>query len=222
MAKFITNSYEINDCFNKIEVVVNTTNVKIEPSVDENSKLICYEKPRRKHLFMVENGTLKIVSAKRKWLDFGFRCAEIKLYIPKKTYEAINVKVNTGCVDVSNLNVSGDISIITNTGKIKIDCISCCNFHSKGGTGSVNLNGLVARENIKIKRNTGNVVFNKCDAKDVYIKTNTGSVDANFLTGKAFITKSNTGKINLQDIKTNNTTNGKCEIYTNTGNISLK
>ena len=68
-----------------------------------------------------------------------------------------------------------------------------------------------------IKRSTGKVEFNQCDADTIYVKTNTGSVTGSLLSEKVFITDTDTGKVDVP--KT--ITGGRCEITTDTGNIII-
>ena len=222
MAKFIINESVIVGDYNKIEINVNTTNIKILPSEDEKTKLVCHEKKRRKHQLLLENMILKVKSTEKKWLSFGFKYAELTLYIPIKKYENINIINNTGSVEMFNIFEAGELLIKTNTGSVTLDTVNCDELVSKGGTGCVSLNKLISKNNIDIKRNTGNVKLKKCDGKNIYIKTNTGRVEVNLLTSKLFITKSNTGKLKTDTMKMENTNlSGKCEIKTNTGNIIL-
>lgn len=218
LRKFETNTYEISENYKNISIWVDTVDVLIEPTTSENTKLVCYE--NKKHLFEINNETLEIKEDK-KWfnlLSIGFKKSNITLFVPKNIYESIIVKCNTGSVNISNLVFDRDINIITNTGKINLENINCEKFTSKCNTGSVMLKNLIASKEIKIKNNTGNVILAKCDANDIFIKTNTGNIEGSFLTEKTFLVNTNERKVKTPK----NSTNGICEIKTNTGKVSFQ
>ena len=104
------------------------------------------------------------------------------------------------------------------TGKINASHVSCKSFATTGSTGDVFLDDLIAEEGITIKRSTGDVKLDACDASELLVETDTGDVKGSLCSEKVFITKTNTGKIDVP--KT--TTGGRCEIKTNTGDIKLQ
>lgn len=216
--KFKTNTYEISENYKNISIDVNTVDVLIETTTSENTKLVCYE--NKKHVFEINNETLEI-KEDRKWfnlLSVGFKKSNITLFLPKTQYENIILKCNTGCVNIANLIFKNDINIKTNTGKISLENINCENFTSKCNTGSVMLKNLIASKEIRIKNNTGNVTLAKCDAKDIFIKTNTGNIEGSFLTEKTFFVNNNERKVKTPKTSSN----GICEIKTNTGKVSFQ
>ena len=79
------------------------------------------------------------------------------------------------------------------------------------------MTNLVAEDNISVERTTGFVKLEKCDAAELYIKTDTGDVKGTLLSDKVFITKTDTGHIEVP--KT--ITGGRCEISTDTGDIRI-
>lgn len=218
--KYETNTHEINYDFKKILIDVNTDDIVIEPTNEDKSKLIFFEVKKRKHIFSIEEDTLKISSYKKKWyqiFNFQFKREKINLYLPKITYDSILIKCNTGNVDVSSVKCSGDFEIKINTGETNLEDISCKNFKSRGNTGNIKLSNLITSEIINVKVNTGNIVFDKCEALDFFIKTNTGNIKGTLPKNKIIVVNKN-HKIEIpKDLS-----NGKCEISTNTGKISLE
>ena len=80
------------------------------------------------------------------------------------------------------------------------------------------MKNVIATEKFSIKRSTGDVKFDSCDAAEIFVETDTGDVNGSLLTNKVFITKTDTGRINVP----NSITGGKCEIITNTGDIKIQ
>jgi DUF4097 and DUF4098 domain-containing protein YvlB len=68
-----------------------------------------------------------------------------------------------------------------------------------------------------IKRTTGDVTFEGCDAAELLVATDTGDVEGTLLTEKIFFVETDTGRREYP--KT--TTGGKCEITTDTGDIKI-
>ena len=77
------------------------------------------------------------------------------------------------------------------------------------------MSNVIATEKFHIKRSTGNVKFDDCDAAEIMVKTSTGNVKGNFLTDKDFDAKASTGKVDVPKSREG----GKCEIRTSTGDI---
>ncbi len=130
--------------------------------------------------------------------------------------DSISLCASTGKITTDSIKCH-DLYIKVSTGKTYLSDVDCDNFTSEGTTGLINLEDVVATGSFNIKRSTGDVSFDACDASQVYIKTSTGSVKGNFLTEKIYIASSSTGDINVPK----STKGGKCEIYTDTGDIQI-
>ena len=168
-------------------------------------------------------------------IDISTSTGDIKNYASAS--EVMKIKTSTGDIhaenifaNIMNFSVStGDVEIISavceetleingSTGKFKLADISCKNLISKGTTGDIALLDLIAAERISIQRNTGDVKFDSCDANEIFVKTSTGDVSGSFLSEKSFTTDSNTGKITVPK----DTVGGKCEIFSDTGDIKIE
>lgn len=130
---------------------------------------------------------------------------------------ALDLSVSTGDVIAKSITCEGDIKINVSTGRTKLTDVTCKNVTSNGSTGDISLKNVIAVEKISIERSTGDVKFEGSDAAEIFIKTNTGDVEGSLLTDKVFITKTDTGRINVP----NSITGGRCEITTDTGDIKI-
>ena len=239
--KYEENKYIIGDEFRNINIDTNTADIKIEPSYEEECKIVCYEEEKVKHTVKVVNDTLQIsVSDQRKWYDHigvSVDNTKITVYLPKNfVFENISIKASTADIKAENLNVgrielsvsTGDITlnsincenevdVSVSTGKTKLTDVFCNSLFSSGSTGDISLDNVIANREISINRSTGDVKLNRCDASALLIKTDTGDVNGSLLSDKVFITQSDTGRIDVP--KT--VTGGKCEITTDTGDITI-
>lgn len=130
----------------------------------------------------------------------------------------LDVLASTGEITVDNVSCEGDAKIRVTTGEIELGNLKCHNLAVNADTGSVVLERVVADKNFSIMTNTGDVNFDRADAGEIFVKTSTGHVKGTLLSEKVFITKTDTGRIDVP--KT--TSGGKCEIVTDTGDIQLK
>ena len=129
----------------------------------------------------------------------------------------IELSVTTGDINIKNATCDADVEAMLTTGKAVLTDVYCKNFISSGNTGDLILKYVAAEKEFSIKRSTGDVKLDSCDAKDIYIKTDTGDVAGNILSEKVFITETDTGTVKVP--KT--TKGGKCEITTDTGDIKI-
>ena len=130
---------------------------------------------------------------------------------------ALDLSVTTGGITVSDVKCTGDVKINVSTGKVKLTDVQCKNLTSSGNTGDISLTHVIAAENLSIKRSTGDVRFDGSDAAEIFVETDTGDVTGTLLSEKVFITNTDTGDIDVP--KT--VTGGKCEISTDTGDITI-
>ena len=130
----------------------------------------------------------------------------------------LDLSVSTGKVTVSNATCDGNVAIKGSTGKTNLTDTVCQNIISNGDTGDIVLKNVIAVEKFSIKRSSGDVRFDGSDAAEIFVETDTGDVTGTLLSEKIFITKTDTGNVDVP--KT--TAGGKCEINTDTGDINLK
>ncbi len=130
---------------------------------------------------------------------------------------ALDLSVTTGKVTVSDVSCDGDVTVGVSTGKTYLTDTRCKSIISSGNTGDIYLDNVIATEKFSIERSTGDVKFDGCDAVEIYVKTDTGDVTGSLLTEKVFITRTDTGNVDVP--KT--VSGGKCEITTDTGDINI-
>ena len=92
------------------------------------------------------------------------------------------------------------------------------NAESSYRTGDVNLTQFIASGRITIKRSTGDIRFDMCDAAELEVETDTGSIRGSLLTEKVFIAKSDTGRVSVPET----TSGGVCKLTTDTGDIKIE
>lgn len=129
----------------------------------------------------------------------------------------LDLSVSTGGVQLRSVDCAGDVKLIVSTGKAVLTDLSCRSFLSEGDTGGVRLTNVIAADRIRIERTTGDVELDGCDAAELYLTADTGDVRGTLLSEKVFLVQSDTGRIDVP--KT--ITGGRCEITTDTGDITM-
>lgn len=238
--EYVTNTHELNEEFDNINLHLDDTNVDFKLSDDGKCKVVCKELEDYNHKVFVENGCLKIeADESRKWYQklFSFKSADVTVYLPKDAYQSLEIDNVTGDIDISsgfsfenvliaattgNIHISGidcfgDLAAEVTTGDIEISDVSCGNLRCDTTTGDIEMSGVVAEGRFSIKATTGDIELRGCDASEVYIKLTTGDVDANFLTEKTVYADTTTGDVDVQ----RGTGGGSCEIETTTGDIKV-
>ena len=173
--------------------------------------------------------------------EYSFQSVEIKgstadVTVGAEVRESLNVELTTGAVKVENTKV-GAISLTTDTGRIQmlsVTCegdaflnvttgdtdvrnVTCRNLTSRGTTGDLELERVVATEKFSIERDTGDVEFDRCDAAEIYVETSTGDVEGTLLSEKTFFAYSDTGYVDVPKTMGG----GRCEVTCSTGHIEL-
>lgn len=122
-----------------------------------------------------------------------------------------------GLITVNGAVCHGDISIHVSTGETDLTNVVCKKIVSKGDTGDIVLNQVVAEEIISIERSTGDVRFHGSDALGIFVETDTGDVTGSLLTGKYFMVETDTGSVDVPK----DSHGGRCGITTGTGDVQI-
>jgi DUF4097 and DUF4098 domain-containing protein YvlB len=154
--------------------------------------------------------------------DFKFENVELSLstgdvVVDGLTTNTLDVALSTGDVTITNANVSSDVKVTVSTGKTTFTNLNCKNLTSNGSTGKAILTNVIASGKIDVKRSTGDVIFDNSDANEILVETDTGDVKGSLRSAKIFVTRTDTGRIDVPD----STSGGKCKITTDTGNINI-
>lgn len=130
----------------------------------------------------------------------------------------LDLTASTGNVTVSGVSCEGDVRVHVTTGKVNLTDLACKNVITTGNTGDIFMKNVLASETFSIERSTGDVAFDACDAAEIFVTTDTGDVSGTLLSDKVFLTRTDTGDVDVP--KT--ITGGRCEITTDTGDIRLR
>ena len=153
-----------------------------------------------------------------KFADVNITLSTGDITLQSISANAISLRVSTGKIALKNIKCEGDLKAEVSTGKTYLTNVNSGNIISGGNTGDITLKKVTSKQKISIERSTGDVKFDGCDANDIVVVTDTGDVKGTLLSDKVFITKTDTGSIDVP----NSTSGGKCEITTDTGDIRIE
>ncbi len=218
--KYETNTYEINEDFNKISVDVKTASVTFVHSEDGKCRVECYEQEKVKHTARVEDGELKVsVSDTRKWWDhisvFSFKSPKVTVYLPSTEYLSLSVEANTGKVEVAKEFTFGVLDISVDTSDIILRADVTGNANIEIDTGKVTLEDL-SLGSAEISCDTGNITVKKVKASGKLItEADTGKTKLSDVTCNSLDAKGDTGDIVLERV----VAEGSFNICVHTGDV---
>lgn len=197
-------------------------------SVDERKwyeRVSVLGEPRVLTLYLPEDdfGDLTIETSTGSIRITGFRFEHIRIECStgdvkcQASAETISVTTSTGDITLSNLTAE-EIAAEVSTGRVQLSGVNCGSLETTGSTGKVFLINVTAESSIAVRRSTGDVRLENCDAPDIRIQTDTGDVTGTLRSGKTFKTKTDTGRVQVPD----NAPGGACEVTTDTGDIKLE
>ena len=77
---------------------------------------------------------------------------------------------------------------------------------------------MIAKGDLNIDTDTGDVIFKDIDAATIVARTDTGDIEGTILSDKVFMAKADTGDVKVPE----SLTGGACKLTTDTGDITIK
>ena len=213
-----TNTYNINEDFNEISLIIDTADVMLVKSQDGKCKIECYEKADEKHIPTVENKSLTIkLEDNVKWYNslFNFGNPKIKIYLPKLEYEALIVKADTSDIELNTPMNFKSVNMELSTGDISLDGVITNEIKLSVSTGDMELDNINCNGNISLNCSTGDIEINNVNCKNLTSTGSTGeiSLDNLIATEKIYIERS-TGDVEFDRMDA-----GEIFIETSTGDV---
>ena len=131
---------------------------------------------------------------------------------------SMSLSVSTGDVTVRSTRCNDELSLHGSTGDLELTDVFCGSLHATGDTCDLTLKDVVAVETLSAKTDTGDIELEGCDADALFLEADTGDISGTLLTEKVFFAKTDTGDIDVP----NSITGGRCEIRTDTGDITMR
>lgn len=214
----VTNSYDISRDFSAISVDTVTADVIIAPTDGDKCKVVCLEEEKAKHSVDVIDGvlTVKLID-ERKWHDhigINFSSPKITVYLPKKEYSDLSVKLITGDVDIDSRFTFDSVAISSATGDIRCRASSKGSMNITATTGDISLKGVTAGD-IALALTSGDTLLTDVKCISLISAATTGDIDMKNVVAD--------GKISIErstgDIEFDRCDGGEIFIETTTGDV---
>ena len=229
----------INEDFDNITLLLDTSNVQILPSDSENTRVVYQQKKNLTHRATVNDGTLNIeVSDTRKWFQklFNVGGPSVTVYLPKSEYSALYFRSDTGDLSVSSsfklavadiaadtgdvdfgASVSGGLKIEVSTGDVSVTSSETGSLTLSATTGDVSVGGVNAGGAVSVVTSTGDISLKNINCASLYTEVTTGKTDISAVNCESFASRGSTGDLNMSSL----VANGKIDIARSTGDVKF-
>ncbi len=221
--KFETNTYNIDENFEKISIKTIVSDIIFIPSDSEECKMVFYENKKVRHSAKVIDGELIIESDdEREWFDyitlFNFENEKIRLYLPKDIYESLKIETVTGDIVLPRNFAFDSINISGTTCDVECMASSTALTEIKLTTGDIEIEN-ASFGDLRLTVSTGDIEAEgiKCSG-DVYIKVSTGDTELDGINCKSFTSEGTTGDIEMSGVIAAE----KFDIRRSTGDVRFK
>ena len=232
-----TNEYAALEPFENIVIVTDTADVQLVAA--DSVSLTCYEQENAKHTVSVKDGTLYIeIHDETKWyqhIGVNFGTPKIQLYLPKGQYGTLQIKGDTGDVNIpsefafasldiaqstgdirSDASVTGTARIRTSTGNIRVENVSVGALSLSVSTGEITVADLVCVGDLQLRVSTGKAKLTNVSCKNLISSGGTGDLSLNAVIAVESMTiERSTGDVTLDCCDA-----GQLTIVTDTGDVS--
>lgn len=199
-----TNEYKIKDTFNDISIHVDTADVRILYTEDDECRIECYENPgREQHVPSVKDGVLTVERFdQRRWYQKLFnygKSPKVTVYLPSQSLGDLSIKLSTGDVNIAkeftfeNIDVKGSTSDITCDAKAE----NLIKIHLS--TGDIDMNGSSAKI-VDLSVSTGDIEVNTLTCTDLTVRVSTGDAELSEVICKTFTSTGSTGDLELEHV----------------------
>jgi len=236
---YVTNTYEINETFDKIAIDVDTTDIHFVPAENGKCRIVCFELEKAKHSVVVQNGTLSIHTVDmRKWYEYigiTLGTPQMTVYLPTNTYSSLSVETDTGDITIpknfsfERLHIDGDTSDIAcfasvsntleievSTGRIHIEAITADRLDLTTTTGDIQVNSTTVNMELDVETNTGKVQLTEASCKKLTAESDTGAITLKrVIVTDSLSIESDTGNVRLE-----NSDAAQLSIKTSTGDVT--
>ncbi len=236
-SNFTTNTYEIEEEFDRISFNLDTADVWILPSEDGECHVICQERENERHSVSVKDGVLTITLVDNgKWYEhlLSFGSMKITVYLPKEEYETLTLRSDTGDYTLGaglrfasvdheastgdltvKANVSGLLKARLSTGDMKIESLSVGAMDLETTTGDITLSSLQIEGQVTLAVDTGDMRLTDLSLGSLSTTGDTGDIHCkNLLAADTLSIVRDTGDVKLEGCRA-----GSLQIETSSGDI---
>jgi hypothetical protein len=207
---------------NNVIVDAKDNTVEFLHSSDNTYRIEYYESDDDYYVFASENGVLTLTNFRKfRFSWWGIKSPEVsavRIYLPNDYSGAINAKVSTGTVNltdypkvceltitastgeirISNTAVFGSLKATASTGEITLENITAASLTANASTGEVHINNAVISGITTLGISTGDIKYYNSESASVRCIASTGDIDIGNLKTDAIEARASTGSIAIE------------------------
>ena len=220
--KFVTETVEIGEKAERVEVLSETADVTLVPSKDGHCRVTFCVREDYTRSAAVKSGTLQIENRKEKdgfsLSDiFSFGSSEITVELPAGEYESLSVTGATGDVVIPGDYRFNEMQIAVSTGKVECSASVTGTAEITGSTGRITAENMKAGE-IRFTLSTGRILLQSVDCTgNVQLKSTTGAMELTDVRCRDFSSDASTGRLTMKNVLAE----GQMTIERSTGDVSF-
>ena len=238
---YITNSYDITEAFENIEIDTRECTVYFSKSYDGKIKAVLHENEKALHKVYVDDNTLKIEKADGlRFLTFsagiGQKNAAITVYLPENTYKNLSINTDSGGIDimgsysfssVKTKSNSGTISITskigdtlsatTDSGEISVSALASHHVSLESLSGAIKLSASVIKTGIEAKTSSGKITIRDVETELVSCESESGEISIENMPCNSIYVSAKSAKTELENV----TATGGIDIDSKSGSVHL-
>ena len=170
-----------HDRYTNIDITTDNSQIELIPTNDATTKVELSGKAAKKDKYTfaadVEGNTLTIQLKERqkKLVHFDFFSTSylLKVYVPEKLYDTVQLESDNGRVKVESLQAK-DIDVETDNGRIELNNVQGTSVTTESHNGRIELKS-VAASTVMVKADNGKIILDDVEA-NISGKTHNGSI----------------------------------------------
>ena len=216
--KIVSKTFDVEESFEKIDILSTECDIRIFPSEDESCKVICNQRDDQLSSVEVKDNTLAISQTdNRKWYEYlSFWRGDdisISIYLPKDEYQSLCIKTASGDVEIPGgfsffeaelSSSSGDIAfqgnakslyVCSTSGDLSIKNAEADAMSTKSTSGGILLSNIGA-QSLEAESTSGDIIL-KSAAIDgsLSAKSTSGDINLDSVDAKSLEMSSSSGDI---------------------------
>lgn len=219
--EYCTKEYGVEEEYAGISIQTDTADIRLVPSADGSTRVVCVEKTRATHRVEVREGILYVeLKDERQWYDFisiGLDKAAITVYLPAGDYGALTVRSSTGDVQIPEDFAFETMGVAVSTADVTVAASTTGAMNLWATTGDLHLKDLSA-DSLCLRVSTGDIdATGVTVAGDAEVVVTTGDVKLTNLSCGSLTSTGGTGDLILKNV----VAAGNMRIQRSTGDLRL-
>ena len=222
----LVDDVSFTESIDNLVVDVQTRNVIIKPSDDENIHITYFEHEDDTWEVTLTNGELNISQDRQSgfmmgWFNWGWLSGDIltlTIEIPNTYAFDVDVITNTGKVEMSDFANLGTTSLESDTGTVKAIDLTVDSLKVKTDTGSIYVTRVTSTGDADIDGSTGSAHIKDSTFDAIDVNVNTGSIEIEDSIINKMDLQADTGSIDVSGV---DLTNRTLRLSTDTGSVRV-